>query len=47
MTEPEKKAECERLCRPHYTKESALHVTAPVLCPVQEDLWKNPNRRPQ
>ena len=47
MTEQEKQAECERICRPLYSKESGLHVSAPVMCPIQDDLWKNPKRRPQ
>lgn len=47
MTEQEKKAECERICRPYFSKESGLHTTAPFLCPIQEEIWKNPKRRPE
>ena len=47
MTDEQKQRECDRICGPVYSKESGLHVCAPVLCPIQEDLWKNPKRRPQ
>ena len=41
MTPEEKQKECERICRPHYSKESGLHSSAPIMCPIQNDLWKN------
>ena len=40
--EAKKLAECERICRPNYSKESGLHSSAPEMCPIQNDLWKNP-----
>jgi hypothetical protein len=45
MTPQDKQKECERICRPHYSKESGLHSIAPVMCPIQADLWKNPKRK--
>jgi hypothetical protein len=47
MTDAEKKVECERICGPRYSKESGLHSSAPEMCPILLDLWKNPKRRPQ
>ena len=46
MTPEEKQKECDRICGTKYSKESGLHSCAPELCPIQEDLWKNPKRRP-
>ena len=42
MTPEDKQKECERICGPLYSKDSGLHSSAPVMCPVLEDLWKNP-----
>lgn len=46
MTEADKKAICEKLCGPIYSKDSGLHVAAPEPCPYLIDQWKNPKRRP-
>lgn len=45
MTDAEKKAECERICGE--AGKRGVHSIAPELCPIQEEQWKNPKRRPQ
>lgn len=42
MTEAEKKAECERLCGDK--DKRGIHTIAPVICPIQQDLWRNPKK---
>lgn len=42
MTPEEKKKECERICRPLFSKESGFHSAS---CPIQQDIWKNPKRK--
>jgi hypothetical protein len=44
LTDEEKKKECERICGD--SGKRGIHRTAPVLCPVQEELWKNPKKPP-
>jgi len=44
LTDEEKKKECERICGD--SGKRGIHRTAPVLCPVQEALWKNPKKPP-
>jgi hypothetical protein len=43
MTDQEKKLECERICGE--SGKRGIHKSAPVMCPVLLDLWKNPNRK--
>ena len=43
MTDSEKKAECERLCGE--AGKRGVHTIAPVICPIQKDLWLNPKRK--
>ncbi len=45
LTLEQKQAECERICRPKYSKESGLHSSAPEMCPILMDLWKHPKRK--
>ncbi len=45
MTPEDKQKECDRICRPHYSKESGLHSCAPEMCPILLDLWKHPKRK--
>jgi hypothetical protein len=47
MTQEEKEKECQRICGPVYSKESGFHCSAPERCPILDDQWKNPKRRPQ
>jgi hypothetical protein len=46
-TSAEKQTECDRICRPFFTKESGLHSITPEMCPIQKDLWLNPKKNPQ
>jgi hypothetical protein len=46
FADTEKQAECERICMPIYGKNSRFHSIAPEICPIAEDLWKNPKRKP-
>ena len=49
MTQQEKQAECDRICGPYYSeksrKEQGLHSSAPVMCPILEDMWKSPKKK--
>ena len=42
LTDEEKQKECERICRPLFSKESGMHRG---ICPIQQDMWKNPKRK--
>ena len=39
----EKKAECERICGD--AGKRGIHSSAPEMCPVLLDMWKNPKRK--
>ena len=47
MTDAEKQTECEKICGPFYSKESGMHSSAPIRCPILDDQWKNPKRKVQ
>ena len=47
MNPQDKKAACERICGPHYSKDSGLHSIAPERCPFADEIWKNPKRKAQ
>jgi hypothetical protein len=44
MTDADKQAECLRICGPDVHPD--MHRTAPEMCPVLLDWWKNPTSRP-
>lgn len=45
MTPEEKQSECERICGD--AGKRGMHSIAPELCPIKEDEWKNPKRKPE
>jgi hypothetical protein len=45
LTDEEKKKECERICGD--SGKRGVHRTAPVMCPILEEQWKNPKKPPQ
>ena len=46
MITPAMEEECRRLCG-DAGRLRGMHTTAPVMCPVQLALWKNPKLAPQ
>jgi hypothetical protein len=42
LTDEDKQKECERICRPLFSKDSGLHSAS---CPIQQDMWKHPKRK--
>jgi hypothetical protein len=45
MTNEDKQKECDRICGDD--GKHGMHSIAPELCPIKEDEWKNPKRKPE